>query len=146
MALDIKVRPISATSRYRFDRKSVCQLAAIEQSEVQNMGIKDTLTIDRVKRFIKDGILPSFTAEELREVQDWLVETCRLERSIEMFDPRYDAPETDKQAKEALTYDSDILTTALRGIYQVYRAKGETVIEAFRLALLDHVAAAEKSV
>ena len=56
-----------------------------------------------------------------------------------------DAPETDEQAEEALTYDSDILTNALRGLYQVYRDKGETVLEAFMHALSDHVATAEKA-
>ena len=62
-----------------------------------------------------------------------------------MFDPNFDAPETDEQAEEALTYDSDILTTALRGLYQVYRAKDKTVIEAYMLALEAHEAAYEKA-
>ena len=36
------------------------------------MSIKTTLTIDRVRRFINDGILPSASAEELQQIWEWL--------------------------------------------------------------------------
>lgn len=61
------------------------------------------------------------------------------------FDPMHDVPETDEQAEIALLRDDDILTNALRGLYRCYRAQGETVLKAFELALLAHVAAAEES-
>lgn len=61
------------------------------------------------------------------------------------FNPMHDVPETDEQAMIALRRDSDGLTNALHGLYSVHRAKGETVIEAFRLALEAHVAAEEKA-
>lgn len=60
-----------------------------------------------------------------------------------------DVPKTDEEAKIALLRDDDILTNALRGLYRCYRAQGETVLKAFELTLLEHVAAhltaAEKS-
>lgn len=61
------------------------------------------------------------------------------------FDPMSDVPETDEQAEIALQRGDDILTNALRGLYRVHRAKSETVLRAFELALLAHVEAAEKS-
>lgn len=55
------------------------------------------------------------------------------------FNPMYDVPTTDEQAKFALQRDDEITTQNLVGIYQTYRAEGKSVREAFKLTLEDHV-------
>ena len=57
------------------------------------------------------------------------------------FNPMTDVPETDEQATIALERNDDLLTSILRGLYECYRAQNNSVVEAFRLTLEDHVKA-----
>ena len=68
-----------------------------------------------------------------------------LERRSDAFDPLTDVPTTDEEAIVALQRDVGLLTDVLQGLYGCFRAKGETVLEAFRLALEAHVAAIEEA-
>lgn len=60
------------------------------------------------------------------------------------FNPMTDVPKTDEEARIALERNDDLLTKNLRGLYSAYRAKGKSVLEAFKLTLEDHVKAYQK--
>jgi len=63
-----------------------------------------------------------------------------------MFDPLWDIPESDEEAKTALTFQRDDLTGKnLVGIYECRRAQGATVHEAYETALLAHIGAAQST-
>lgn len=60
----------------------------------------------------------------------------------EAFDPMTQVPKTDEQAVTALRYGRSPLTgSCLVGLFQVYRAQGKPLLDAYEKALLDHVAA-----
>lgn len=64
------------------------------------------------------------------------------QRNLKKFDPMKDVPKTDEQARIALQRSSEGLTITLIGIYECHRALGESVLEAFILALEAHCKAA----
>jgi len=53
-------------------------------------------------------------------------------------------PTTDEDVARLLEYNDSTLTTALRGLYRVYRAQGMTVLQAYDKVLTDFVVAIEK--
>ena len=55
------------------------------------------------------------------------------------FNPMTDVPKTDEQAMIALERNDDLLTSILQGLYRCYHAQNNSVVEAFRLTLEDHV-------
>jgi hypothetical protein len=61
------------------------------------------------------------------------------------FDPIRDVPLNDEQAKIALERPpDDFLTATLQNLYEVYRAQGYNVLDAFGATLRAHLEAFEK--
>ena len=55
------------------------------------------------------------------------------------FDPMTMVPESDDEALKCLEREDSILTVSLQGIYRAKRALNETVLEAYKTALLAHL-------
>lgn len=55
------------------------------------------------------------------------------------FDPMQDIPTTDDEVRIALTRPDELVTASLWGLYQVARIQGQSLLEAYKGALLAHV-------
>ena len=61
------------------------------------------------------------------------------------FDLMTMVPQDDDEAVRALERSGDLLTMSLQGIYRCRRGKGDSILEAFEVALKAHIEAAEKA-
>ena len=62
------------------------------------------------------------------------------------FDPMLIVPQDDDEAMMALKRSDDLITTCLQGIYLCRREKGDSILEAFEVALKAHIEAAEVAI